>query len=50
LLLTGHETTASTLSWTFHLVAQHPDVWERLHAEAVDVLGDRPRPMRTCTG
>jgi cytochrome P450 len=42
LLLTGHETTASTLGWTFHLVANHPAVWERLHAEAVDVLGDRP--------
>jgi cytochrome P450 len=41
LLLAGHETTASTLSWTFHLVDQHPRVWERLHAEAVEVLGDR---------
>jgi cytochrome P450 len=41
LLLAGHETTASTLSWTFHLLDTHPDVWERLHAEAVEVLGDR---------
>jgi enediyne biosynthesis protein E7 len=42
LLLAGHETTASTLSWTFHLIDRHPPVWERLHAEAVEVLGDRP--------
>jgi cytochrome P450 len=41
LLLAGHETTASTLSWTFHLIDRHPAVWERLHAEAVEVLGDR---------
>jgi cytochrome P450 len=42
LLLAGHETTASTLSWTLYLVDRHPHVWERLHAEAVDVLGDGP--------
>ena len=42
LLLAGHETTASTLGWAFHLLDEHPRVWERLHAEAVDVLGDRP--------
>ncbi len=41
LLLAGHETTASTLSWSFHLVGQHPEIAERLHAEAVEVLGDR---------
>lgn len=41
LLLAGHETTASTLGWTWHLVDQHPEVFERLHEEAVRVLGDR---------
>jgi cytochrome P450 len=41
LLLAGHETTASTLSWTFSLLDRHPEVRERLHAEAVEVLGDR---------
>ncbi|GII76205.1 cytochrome P450 [Sphaerisporangium rufum] len=41
LLLAGHETTASTLAWTFHLIDGHPEVRERLHAEAVEVLGDR---------
>jgi enediyne biosynthesis protein E7 len=41
LLLAGHETTASTLGWTFHLLDEHPELWERLHDEVVDVLGDR---------
>ncbi|MDH6124907.1 cytochrome P450 [Kitasatospora sp. GP82] len=41
LLLAGHETTASTLGWTLYLVDRHPEVRERLHAEAVEVLGDR---------
>jgi len=40
LLLAGHETTASTLGWTLYLIDRHPQVWERLHAEAVAVLGD----------
>ncbi|PZF93705.1 cytochrome P450 [Micromonospora deserti] len=41
LLLAGHETTASTLGWTFHLLDRHPEVWERVRAEAMQVLGDR---------
>jgi cytochrome P450 len=41
LLLAGHETTASTLGWALYLVDRHPQVLARLHAEAVDVLGDR---------
>jgi cytochrome P450 len=41
LLLAGHETTASTLSWAFYLADRHPEVWERLRAEATEVLGDR---------
>jgi len=41
LLLAGHETTASTLSWTFFLLDRHPTVWQKLHDEAVEVLGDR---------
>lgn len=42
LLLAGHETTASTLGWAFCLIDRHPEVRERLRAEAIDVLGDRP--------
>ena len=42
LLLAGHETTASTLSWAFYLVDRNPGTAERLREEAVRVLGDRP--------
>jgi len=41
LFLAGHETTASTLSWTWWLLAQSPAVEARLHAELDAVLGDR---------
>ncbi len=41
LLMAGHETTANALCWTFHLLAQHPDVERRLHEEVDAVLGDR---------
>lgn len=41
LLLAGHETTASTLGWTCYLIDKHPEVTERLRAEALQVLGDR---------
>jgi cytochrome P450 len=41
LFLAGHETTALALSWTFSLVARHPDVDARLAAE-VSGLGSRP--------
>lgn len=42
LLLAGHETTASTLSWAFYLIDKHPQVWERLHAEAVEAFSGEP--------
>lgn len=41
ILLAGHETTASTLSWAWYLIDQHPDVAERMREEAAEVLGDR---------
>lgn len=41
LLLAGHETTASTLGWTLYLIDRHPEVRQRLHAEAVAVFGGR---------
>jgi cytochrome P450 len=37
-LLAGHETTALTLSWTWHLLGQNPDVEQKLHAELDRVL------------
>lgn len=41
LLLAGHETTASTLGWTFHLLDRHPEALERLCEEVTGTLGDR---------
>jgi cytochrome P450 len=41
LFLAGHETTASTLSWTWWLLARNPAVEAKLHAELDAVLGDR---------
>jgi cytochrome P450 len=41
LFLAGHETTANALAWTWHLLAQSPEVEARLHAE-VDALGRPP--------
>src|SRR5207248_1813798 len=37
--LAGHETTALALTWTFYLLARHPEVTARLHAELDTVLG-----------
>jgi cytochrome P450 len=41
LLLAGHETTASTLSWMWYLTDAHPEAGQRMREEAVSVLGDR---------
>lgn len=38
LFLAGHETTASALAWTWHLLAGHPAAQARLHAELDAVL------------
>ena len=42
IFMAGHETTAVALSWTWYLLAQHPEADARLAAELRDVLGDRP--------
>ncbi|MDT0498775.1 cytochrome P450 [Algiphilus sp. W345] len=34
LIVAGHETTASTLNWTWYLLSQHPDVEAGLHRTA----------------
>ena len=36
-LLVGHETTAVALAWTLWLVGQHPEVQQRLRAEAANL-------------
>lgn len=33
LIVAGHETTASTLSWAWYLISQHPDIEEKLSDE-----------------
>ena len=45
LYLAGHETTALTLSWSWYLISQHPDVEKKLVAEWRQVLrGRTPTP------
>ena len=40
-LLAGHETTAVSLSWTWYLLSQHPEVEQKLREELSQVLGGR---------
>lgn len=39
MVVAGHETVASSLAWTLHLLATHPQAQERLHVELDEVLG-----------
>lgn len=41
----GHETTANALTWTFYLLAQYPEVCEKLVAELHSVLAGRAPTM-----
>ncbi|HLX37846.1 MAG TPA: cytochrome P450 [Candidatus Binataceae bacterium] len=45
LILAGHETTATALSWIWYLLSQHPEVEAKLHAELDAVLGGRAPTM-----
>ena len=38
LLIAGHETVASSLSWTWYLLAKNPDIAEKLQLELQEVL------------
>jgi cytochrome P450 len=45
LFLAGHETTANALTWTWYLLAQHPEVARRVQSELDRVLdGMLPKP------
>jgi cytochrome P450 len=45
MFLAGHETSANGLTWTWYLLARHPDWAERVQAEAQAVLARRvPEP------
>lgn len=41
ILMAGHETTATALSWTWFLLAQHPEVYQRLRHEVQGALRGR---------
>ncbi len=41
MFLAGHETTANLLSWTWYLLARHPQIEARLHSEIDRVLAGR---------
>ncbi|NUM52482.1 MAG: cytochrome P450 [Candidatus Hydrogenedentes bacterium] len=45
LFLAGHETTANALTWAWYLLALHPEIERKLHAELDSVLGgNTPAP------
>ena len=44
MLLAGEDTTANSLAWMMHLMAEHPDVQSKMRAEVDRVLGDALRP------
>ncbi|KAF0542315.1 cytochrome P450 [Gigaspora margarita] len=41
LLLAGHETTSTALSWALYFLAKNPDVQDRLRKEVVELFTDR---------
>jgi cytochrome P450 len=41
LLIAGHETVASSLTWTWYLLSKHPAVRQRLHSDLTTMLGGR---------
>jgi cytochrome P450 len=42
LFTAGHETTANALTFTWYLLARHPEIEQRMVDEIQTVLGDRP--------
>jgi cytochrome P450 len=48
-LLAGHETTSNALTWTFYLLAAHPEAQAKVRAEAGAVLGGRPVALEDLT-
>lgn len=44
MLLAGHETTATTLSWALYLLARHPEVQSHVRLVVRDILGTEAEP------
>lgn len=42
MFLAGHETTATTLTWTWYLLARHAEIRAQLEQELESILGGRP--------
>ncbi|MGH2719938.1 MAG: cytochrome P450 [Actinomycetota bacterium] len=49
-LMAGHETTATALTFTFHLLGHHPEAQSRVRAEAEAVFGGGELTMDTIRG
>lgn len=45
LLVAGEDTTANTMAWMMHYMMEHPDVQQRMRAEADAVLGAERMPL-----
>ena len=41
MMLTGHETVATSLAWTWYLLSEHPEAERKLATELKEVLGGR---------
>lgn len=41
IFVAGHETTAVSMTWLFHLLAGHPEAFDKVKAEIDAVLGER---------
>ena len=50
LLVMGHMTTAMAITWTWHLLARHREVDDRVRAEIAAVVGARPPELRDVAG
>ena len=45
LFLAGHETSASTLSWSMYLISNAPDLQQKMYEEIMESVGDRDFEM-----